>query len=127
MTTQVSVPMVTDGVKTFSSTVRIADPTVDSHPIKLRFPLNARILRVNGQTRSGTSTDTVTFTIKVGGVALADYTGLLSTAANGVETRVGSDIPANDIPAGSAVEVSITALGGTGHNYFDVEVEGVLR
>ncbi len=116
-----------DDAKTFSMTVRLADPTVDTHPIKLYFPTDARILRVTSQTRSGTGTDTVTFSIDVMGTTLTDYEDLVSTASSGVQTATGSDTSANDIDEGEVLEVDVTALGGSGHNYFDIEVQGVLR
>lgn len=126
---QTTVPsdMVADDLKTFSMTLRIADPTVDSHPFKLYAPFNGRILRATSQTRSGTGTDTVTFTIMVAGVDLTDYQDLVSTASNGVETTTGNDDADNDFDIGDPLEVDITSLGGTGHNYFDVEIQGELR
>lgn len=127
MTTQVPSGMVETDLKTFSLTLRIADPSVNRHPFKLYFPADARILRATSQTRSGTGTDTTTFSIMVAGVDLTDYQDLVSTASGGVETTAGSDTSANDVDEGEAVEVDITALGGSGHNYFDVEIQGVLR
>lgn len=125
--TKIDSNMVADDLNTWSMTLRIADPTVDSHPLKLYFPFDGRILRVTGQTRSGTGTDTTTFTIMVAGADLTDYQDLVSTATNGVETTIGDDDSDNDIDEGDVLEVDITALGGSGHNYFDVEVQGVVR
>lgn len=117
-------------LKTWSLGLIIEDPTATSapynQPFKLRFPANARITRVNAQTRSGTGTDSTTFNILVAGAALADYTGLEAIQSSGVLTTTGGDDDTNnDVDAGEAVELRITSFTGTGHTYFDVEIEGV--
>ena len=127
MTTTVTTGSAEPELKWFAFTLRIADPIVDAHPLKLYFPFDGRITKVVSQTRSSTGTDTVTFSIMVAGVDLTDYQDLVSTQSLGIEYTDGTDSAINDIDQGEALEVDITALGGTGHTYFDVEVQGYLR
>jgi hypothetical protein len=118
---------VDDELKTFSMTLRIADPTVDTHPFVLYAPFAGAITRVNAQTRSSTGTDTTTFSILIEGNDPADYTAMVSTASSGVQTTTGeADDTENQFAIGETIEVDITALPGAGYNYFDVEIQGVL-
>lgn len=123
----IDVDAVGDPLKVVSLMLRIADPQVDAHPFKLYMPVAWRILDVYSQVRGSTGTDTVTFTIMVAGADLTEYQDLLATQSSGIQTTAGTEIVANDVAIGEVVEVDITALGGTGHDYFDVQITGVLQ
>ena len=89
-TDKIRVEGVDTELKTFSMTLRIADPTVDEHPFVLYAPFAGAINRTTAQTRSGTGTDTTTFTIKIVGVD-TEFVTELSTTSNGVETATGDE------------------------------------
>lgn len=130
MTTKVSSNMVESDLNKWSLGLILVDPTATtppySQPFKLRFPAAARITRVTAQTRSGTGTDSTTFNIRVAGADLADYTGLVALQSSGILTTEGGDDDTNnDVAAGQPVELRVTAFNGTGHEHFDVEIEGI--
>lgn len=125
-TDKIRVESVDDELKKVEYTVRIADPTVDTHPFTKSAVQPFRITQAYVETLSGTGTDTTTVTVKVNGSALANFTGLVSTASNGREMSSAFDSSSDNVAAGQVVELDITALGGTGHNYFDITIHGYL-